>query len=365
MTRLRLIAAALLLPALAACETELVTQPLATGAIPEIMVVTDSATWNGVVGDAVRATLAQPIATLPNQQGAFRLRLQPLASNLLPGIQKTRNVLFIAPLSDSTDIARYLRARVPEGQRAAIEAGQGVAVTVRPDLWAQNQIVVLATAATDTLLARAIADRGADLRERFNALALQATVAEMFDVGRQSGEEDTLLLKHDFAVAVQHDYVRVQDTTLSVDGKPSGFVRYRRVIPQTWRDFFVFYQEGVTEMPTEAKLDRMTADLLETFARGEEDASFVAMDFRRPVVTDTVDVGGRETLQTRGMWRMTEDLMGGAFIRNAWLDPDADRLYVYFGMTFAPSRTHDKREFLRQMEAIATTFRTPTTGEGA
>ncbi len=55
---------------------------------------------------------------------------------------------------------------------------------------------------------------------------------------------------------------------------------------------------------------------------------------------------------------MVGDVMGGAFIRHAFVDEATDRLYVYYGMTFAPSRRLDKRKFLRQMEALAYTFRT-------
>ena len=53
---------------------------------------------------------------------------------------------------------------------------------------------------------------------------------------------------------------------------------------------------------------------------------------------------------------MTNDVMGGSYVRLAFLDPATDRLYVYYGMTFAPDRTLDKRKFLRQMEAIGHSF---------
>jgi len=54
--------------------------------------------------------------------------------------------------------------------------------------------------------------------------------------------------------------------------------------------------------------------------------------------------------------------MGGPFVNYTFYDETSGRLYMIDGMIFAPG--YDKREFLRQMEAIAHTFRTvPFEGE--
>ncbi len=61
---------------------------------------------------------------------------------------------------------------------------------------------------------------------------------------------------------------------------------------------------------------------------------------------------------------MTSDAMGGPFVSYAFFDEDTGRFYLIDGMIYGPRYTNEeKREFLRQMEAIAHTFR--TSGEGA
>lgn len=360
MNRLRLAVFALLASgaALVGCDRPLVGMPTAVGGIPEVLVVSDSATWNGIVGDAVRQELAKPIRTLPNQQGFLRLRFQALAPQFMDQIRQTRNVIFIAPIGSEASIGEYLRARVPEGQQAGIEAGTSVAVTIRENLWAVGQVVVTATAANDSLLASAIIERGDSLRVSYERNVLAATVREMFDDGRQTEIEEELMAEKGWAVAIQHDYIEVQDSTLTVDGQPATFTRFRRIVPETWRDFFVFTMEGVGTLPGDESIDQLTAGLLRDFVQGNENDSYVVQDFRRAVDRETVPLADREARETRGMWAMSDYSMGGAYIRYAFVDEDTDRLYVYYGMTFAPSRTHDKREFLRQMEGIATTFRT-------
>ena len=343
---------------LAACESGVAGPARARGTAEEIVVVTDSATWDGPVGEAIRAELAAPIPTLPGAQGAFRLRFQPLVPRLFEQLKMQPNLVFAAPIDAGGPIGEFVRARAGEGNLDAIRSGQATGLIVREDLWARDQRVVIATAGSDSSLAQAFLDRGPEMRTSFNVLARERTTSEMFARLRQTDLEQDLLDAHGFRVQVQHDYVQVQDTTATVGDRTGAFVRYRRVLTDTWRDFFVFKQEGVEALPSLAELDVLTNGLLETFALGSFEDSFVQIDDQRPMASDTTTVAGRPALETRGLWYMTNDAMGGGFIRLAVVDRATDTLYLYYGMTFAPDRRLDKRKFLRQMEAIGYTLRT-------
>ena len=359
-SRFRPLLSALALAAavLAGCETFETPRAVARGEAEEVLVATDSATWAGPVGEALRAELGRPIATLPSGQGAFRLRRVDLSSRSFPTLKLAPHIVFAAPIDTPGEIGDFLRSRVGEGGLDAVRSGQAAAVDLRPDLWADRQLVTVATAASDSALAAQILKRGPELRAAYGRLARERTADEMFARLRQTDLEDEMLAEHGFRVGVQHDFVKVQDTTVTVAGRTGAFVRYRRVLSGTWRDFFVFAEDGVERLPPKPELDRLTDALLEEFARGVYDSSYVQTDDQRPTTTDTVTVAGRTALETRGLWYMTNDVMGGAYIREAFVDPATDRLYVYYGMTFAPDRTLDKRKFLRQMEAIAHTFQT-------
>ena len=72
----------------------------------------------------------------------------------------------------------------------------------------------------------------------------------------------------------------------------------------------------------------------------------------------------QDLYETRGLWQMVGEEngkkiqygMGGAFLTYAFYDQPSSRLYLIDGMVFAPN--FPKREFLRQLEVIAYTFRT-------
>ncbi|GAB5534767.1 MAG: DUF4837 family protein [Rubricoccaceae bacterium] len=346
----------LVLLALTGCEAVIGT-PKAVGEIPQILVVADSTTWEGPVGEAIRAELAQTILTLPNNQGAFKLRHRPLTPRTYESIQRARNVIVAAPIDEQSLVGEFLRERIDPGSQQAIRDGRAVGINLRPDLWSENQLVVLATAADDRALTNQILQRGAEMRDAYNELAHEATFREMFNRGRQTILEDSVAAQHGWSIALQHDYLLVQDSSVSVAGHTGQFVRFRRVLTDTWRDFFVFVEDDVQTVPPVEDLDQLTNGLLEVFARGILDSAYVQMDALSPVTQDTVMVAGQNALETRGLWRMKNDLMGGSYLRYAFVDPQSQRLFVYYGMVFAPNRKLDKREFVRQMEVIGRTLR--------
>lgn len=349
----------------AACEDPEPRKPNAVGDPGEIVVVADSVTWDGPVGDAIRAVLGASVAPPLGGLADFRLTRHDLTNQAFRFLRSNKNIIFAAGLDDTTAVARFLTARLDSSGATMIREGRGTSVIPRNDIWAQGQVVVMAAAANDIALAEAIRSRADTLRAAFTAQALRYTEIEMFDQARQFALEDSLMSKHGFAVNVQHDYFLSQDTTLSVDGRVGHFVRLRRVLSDTWRDFFIYYEDQATFEIDNNHVERVTDVALETFIRGQYDSSYVAVDRLRPLRADSVRIGNRTATQTRGLWRMREDLMGGPFVRYTFYDAGEQRLYIYFGMIYAPQHRFRgmKREFLRQIEVIARTFRTQAEAE--
>ena len=360
------IVACLALIALVLCSAcgETPTQaplPNAVGAPGEVLVVTDSVTWQGPVGEALRATLGRSVAP-PLNVADFQLRRRDLTQSSFDFLRAHKRLVFAAPLGpgDTSAVARFLSARLDESSANLVRSGEGTFVVPRRDVWARGQGVVLAAAATDSLLAQAIRQRADTLQALFTELTLAQSREDMFKRGRQTLLEDSLLAEHGFAVNVQHDYFLSQDTLATAAGLPGHFVRLRRVLATTWRDVFVYYEDAPAGELDSAYVETVTDQLLQTFIRGQYDSSYVRLDRRRPIRSAPAQLGDRSALETRGLWQMTEDFMGGPFVRYSFYDSAQDRLYVIFGMVYAPQHKFrgNKREFLRQLEVIARTFRT-------
>ena len=329
-------------------------RPSAIGNDSEIVIVTDDQYWQGEIGDALRETLSDYVETLPAPEREFELRRMNMQTSF-EGIQQQKNVVIVAPYTDSSAVGRFLRSRLPED---AVGAQDGVAVH-REDLWRRNQMIVYMTAATPEALAQTIRDNGEDILYLFNRITRKRVTEDIFEKGRQRNVEEYLMEKHGFAVNVQHDFRIAIDTT--------NFVWLRRILSDTWRSIFVYYIEDANPAVLSPEWIYATRDsLTKQWIQGNA-GGFVKIDRppRRPLETDLVNFLDRYGFETRGLWQMVGERedgslfqfgAGGPFVTYTFYDEPSGRIYMIDGMVFAPG--YEKRDFLRHMEAIAYTFRT-------
>lgn len=332
-------------------------RPEAVGTEGEITVVIDSVLWEGSVGEALREHIGGPIFTLPTQEPAFVLKPQGLTSQpALEMVQGRKNVIFVASLDDTTtNEARFIKSILSDEAQQAILDG-GVAVVPRNDVWRRQQQVFYVTASSPEGLVAALEEDGPGIVYRFNEVTRERLRREMFDIGRQPKVEQYLMDNHGFAVHAQHDYIVATDT--------SNFIWLRRILSDTWRSFFIYYEDNAdpSKLSPEwiyAKRDELTRQHVQGTLGG-----WVEIDHRRPLDAEEINFKDRYAYEIRGLWHMVgiengEKFpfgSGGPFLTYAFYDEPTGRLYLLDGMVFAPN--YPKREFLRQLEVIAHTFRT-------
>ncbi|MDA1027483.1 MAG: DUF4837 family protein [Bacteroidetes bacterium] len=357
LTLLTVLLSALVFLNLTGCEA-LENKPFAVGPEGEIIIVIDSTNWNGPLGEAIRTYVSPYLGTLPAPEKEFTLRQVSIVSKkVLDGLQKQKNVIFVAPLMDDTPEASFLKSRLAEEAALEIQNG-GTTVISRRDLWRSSQQIVYLLGQTPESLIKLLTERSEDIRYAFNVITRERVTLEMFKKGRQPKIEAALMKKHTFAVAAQHDYFVAIDTT--------DFVWLRRTVnSESWRSMFIYYVDGFNPANlTPEWIYEARERLTETYIRGNLDG-YVSIDFRRELNTENIDFLSHFAFETRGLWQMVgkesdgkvvEYGMGGPFLNYTFYDESSGRLYMIDGMVFAPG--YDKREFLRQMEVIAHTFRT-------
>lgn len=344
------------------CEID--SRPQATGPDDEVTVVMDEEHWEGELGEAVRYEIADYVMTHPVPEPPFEL--QPLSiqdEQTLNQIRARKNVLIVAPLSDTTYEAQFLQSLLSEDAREAVTDG-GTAVVSRRDLWRRGQNVFFVTANSAEELIQTVADDADSIRDTFNVAIQERVRNDMFNRGRQYDLEEELMENHGFAVNAQADFQAAIDTT--------NFVWLRRILSDTERSFFVYYEE-----------DADPGDLSPEWAIAKRDSlgqayfhgslgGWIEIDQRGPLETREIDFNGRYGYEIRGLWGMFgEDDdgrrfpwgMGGSFVSYAVYDEPSGRIYLIDGAVFAPG--HGNHRFLRQMEAMATTFRTREEMDGS
>lgn len=346
-------------PALSGCEGDY--RPRAIGKEGQVTVVMDSTHWTGPVGESLRDNVMPWVETLPVSERYFQIRhLELTSERTYESIQDLKNVIIVAPLSDSTNEAQFLRRRLSDDARQAIEDGQ-IAVVDKPNLWRRSQRVYFVTAATPDALTNALQKQGPQIRTTFQEVTLQRMKREMYDTDRQYALEDSLMDRHGFALNIQNTFQIAVDTTTA----SSGVVWLRRLLAKTRREFLVYYEENASPNQLSPEWIHATQDSLTRKYMQGNIAGFVRTDYRRPLDTEQVSFQGRYGYKVEGLWRMVvpteeDDFRsaggGGPFVTYAFYDQAQDRIYLLSGSVFAPG--FDKLQFVRQMEVMARTFRT-------
>jgi uncharacterized protein DUF4837 len=340
------------------CEA-LDIRPRAVGREGDIMVVTDSMSWKGEIGDALREELGAYINTLPAPERLFDLKQTGITSNkTLKLIKRQKNVIFVAPLSDSTREARYLLSTLDEAAANAVVSLGTVAVLGHQDEWASEQQVYFLLGRDASQLAQAIRQNAEGIRYNFNRATRRRLMRTMFDTGRQEDLEARIMDSHGFTVNAQHDYLVAMDTT--------NFVWLRRIVSSdSWRSLFVWYTDEMSPADLTAEWALDVRDRLTTAYVQGNLGGHVVVDNRRPLEAENIDFLGRFGYEIRGLWYMVgpdengNEVQfggGGPFVTYAFYDEESRRTYLIDGMVFAPG--FQKREFLRHMETIAHSFRT-------
>jgi hypothetical protein len=224
--------------------------------------------------------------------------------------------------------------------------------------------VFFITASDTSRLIQTLQKNGPAIRDSFQTVIKERVRYDMFRRGRQRDLEETLMDTHGFAVNAQHDYQIAVDTT--------DFVWLRRILTDTWRSLFVYYEDDANpaDLSPEWVLTKRDS-LSRIYLQGTWD-DWVEVDQRRPLEIEETEFKGRYGFEMRGLWHMIgEDEegnrqpagMGGSFVSYAFYDEASGRNYLMDGMVFAPE--YSKRDFIRQMEIIAQTFRTAEERERA
>ncbi|MEX0780651.1 MAG: DUF4837 family protein [Balneolales bacterium] len=325
----------------------------AQGTFSEVLVVMDSTKWNSEVADAIRGTFGSEIMTLPRPEERYDLRFMTLRTNNdLEFAKRHKNAIFVGSINEETNVGSYIRATLSDDIQERVRTEQNFAFPLK-DRWYSNQWTLILSSTDDEKLASQIRNSGESLVENLDEVEMERWKYEVYRRGEQTEISDSLMESHGFHIRIQHDYTLNIDTT--------DFVSLRRPLVDNDRWIWAWWKDDVES------IDHVDADwinakrdsLQEKYIRGTREESYVQTEFRRPVETKATKLNGRDAFETRGTWKMENDLMGGPFLNYTIYDEVQKRLYILEFAQFAPR--HSKRRFVYQFEAMANTFDTDST----
>ena len=86
--------------------------------------------------------------------------------------------------------------------------------------------------------------------------------------------------------------------------------------------------------------------------------SYMSTEYDFPITYKTLTVNGHETVELRGLWKVTGYMMGGPFVLFAHYDKANNRVVVIDGYVYAPEKP-DKRNHVLKVESLLYTVKFP------
>jgi len=91
------------------------------------------------------------------------------------------------------------------------------------------------------------------------------------------------------------------------------------------------------------------------FIPGPTDSTYMKTENNISPSQIFTQIHGKKAIETRGLWNMKNDFMGGPYINYTIIDKKHKRLMVGEGFIYAPAI--DKRDYMIQLEAILKTIK--------
>lgn len=335
----------------------------ARGSFGQVIVVMDSTEFNSNTAKALRQTYGGWTQTIPGKPPRFDLTFRDFDSNEeLEQLKRYRNLIIAAPIDDSTNVSKLLRAMLSDKVEKQVREGEAFAFPIK-NQWYRDQWVMLLSAPSDSALAEQIRNSRETLTDNLMKKELKRWKEEIYSRGEKVALEDSLWQNHGWKIRVQHDWIKNIDTTYTVNGEKNHFLTMRRPLPQNDRWFWAWWKKMPNINPVDSEWINTKRDsLMKKWIRGSRDSSYVTTAYNRPLKTETFRLNGDMVYETLGIWTMTHDAMAGPFVNFTVYDEESGRLFMLEFAQFAPK--YDKRRFVRQFRAMLRTFKSDSTWQG-
>ena len=118
---------------------------------------------------------------------------------------------------------------------------------------------------------------------------------------------------------------------------------------------FVYkYPAAASDNFTEANIIAHRNQFLKENVPGMFDNTYMITNELATPSVQFIRFRGRQFAETRGLWEVHGDFMGGPFVSHSFYSRDGKYIIVLDGFVYAPK--YDKRQYLRQVESILYSF---------
>src|SRR6056300_1637298 len=289
--------------------------PPASGTHSELLLVMPDELWEGPAGEAFREIYLADQEGLPQSEAYFDAsRVEPKDVNKI--LQKTKSIMWVEKSDTSF-------------------------VKMQKELWARPQRIVRITAPTEKAITESIRASAGQIisaykehdmsviQSRLKKSSYAYTHENMKKMGIKS-----MLLHKGFDPTLDKEGLKIFAT------KTVRTIQYVVVSERPMTDGLVSVDDVIAHRDSLGK----------HYFEGSYEGSYMTTETLIPPTISNTEISGMFALETRGLWRMEGDFMGGPFLSYTIYDEKNDRILTVEALLYGPQAK--KRNIVLEMEAM-------------
>ncbi len=293
--------------------------PESSGKTHNILLIMDDQDWKESIGDSIRKYFAVEFNDLPQAEPIFNL--QQAAPELYNGIFKTVRDAIIVKKGDNPGI-RFYKDKYAEPQLIAIIEGKD-----------KQQIKEL------------IHQHAKEIVQKFSDFEITNLQRKHRNALRNSQD-----IEKELGISIE-----IPDFFALVDHQ-KNFFWFRLDLKNGEQDILLY------SVPLKDALD-LSGDRViyyrdsigKKYIPGPVDSTYMKTETNISPSQIYTQINGQKAIETRGLWNMKNDFMGGPYLNYTITDPKHKRMIVAEGFVYAPAI--NKRDYIVQLEAILKTIK--------
>lgn len=298
-----------------------------TGGTNEIMIVTNSeAMWKGKIGQTIQEYFGAILPGLPQPESKFNMAHFP--EDNLSKMMKIHHNVFIVDVNSDFD-------------EPVLET--------RKDLWSSPQRVVKMTVPDEETFFVEFDKNKEAIIGLFNENE-RRRVNEAY--GAIEDFKITGMLKEDYDLDI------LIPKSFMVATSTKDFVWLRREAELFSQGILIYtYPYTDTIAFNYNHILQVRDSITKKYVPGPSDGSYMKIGMIEPPVAKRIEFNNMFAVETRGLWELEGDFMGGPFVNYTLVDERNNRVVTVDGFVYNPSR--DKRDLVRQVESLLYTLAFP------
>lgn len=317
----------------------------------DLVVVADKHIWESEPGDTFKYYFESAYPITPNPEPMFNLRYFSYNEiDAQPIRRQLRTYAILVNLSDiNSSITNMLKEDLGKERIDKILANDKYNIIYGQDKWARDQLVIYFVGKNTEDLIGAIEGNFNKITEKIHSHDEPQIIEATYFSGNNGLLVSIASKSLGIEVNIPKDYKK------ALHNEEEKLIWGRRDTKKAISNFMVKSIEYKdTSQFNEKYIIKLINEVGRYVTSDSKGSRLVVNDKDLPVLRFDKIINGNQTIELRGIWEMTDDFMGGAFIAYLIKNKTSNDLAFALGFVYAPGK--DKKEYLQQMMIVANTI---------